>query len=329
MHSHEIVIPRWNSDLPLFERRLQLEEDLDSWIHSESLRALIDAWGSNIPKTASLAAQFQWLDAFSAEHWDFRRGQERNLAQTPPFSQVQISATTQAAEAFGMTETRAPLRMEYDYFLILGGLVQACVTRSQYAADLKAKGIRASTILALGGFRTVSHDENVAAAKLGIEATDEFQALLNGMKNAFQINQEAIFEGSSGSTGSTSDWSIANFTIPQAISVIAAPSSKPHIRRANTSDTFAWWAQRVDDLHGKHLLLITSSIYVPYQNATAIKELGLKFDVSIDTVGTSPTESELNDQTRVFAPAQYLQEIRSAIRGYQSLYKSLLQSHGA
>jgi hypothetical protein len=101
--------------------------------------------------------------------------------------------------------------------------------------------------------------------------------------------------------------------------VIAAPSSAPEERRANSVDTYHWWAEKVGGLAGRRLLLVTNPIYVPYQGAGAIEVFGLRHGASIETVGVSRGAADLGAQTQTFLPSNYLQEIRSAIRGYRNL----------
>jgi hypothetical protein len=95
------------------------------------------------------------------------------------------------------------------------------------------------------------------------------------------------------------------------------------VRRANTADTFVWWAERQRSLQKAHVLLITTAIYVPYQEAGAIRTLAMPYGATVETVGVPPDIADLGVHTQPFAPGNYLQEIRSAIRGYRHLLRGM------
>lgn len=275
------------------------------------------------------AELYDWYDEFSSKHWDRRGGRERNLASSADLTEAQADAAMEAATAIGLVGSRPPERAEYDYVLILGGLIRACVTRPRYARELVDSGIAVANITALGGFRPLAGDELGLAEAMDITAHNEFQAMIAGLKTAFpHVGQEEIETSAIGEVGN-SDWAIARFggadmTVAD-MTVIAAPSREPGQRRANSADTFAWWAGRIPDVRGKHVLLITNPIYVPYQGAAAIENLGIPFDVTVETAGISAKAADLGAHTQPFNPTNYLQEIRSAIRGYRSLYATVSQ----
>ena len=74
---------------------------------------------------------------------------------------------------------------------------------------------------------------------------------------------------------------------------------------------------------GSKFLLVTSQIYVPYQELEAIRTVALKYDVTIETVGFPP-EWTGSGQGMVYV-SNYLQEIRSTIQSAHrflfSIYK--------
>lgn len=321
-----VNFPRWENDSFGTPNRSQLRADLEEWIRSEPLAALAKAWGAEPPIGFGSREAYEWFDAFSAQHWDFRKGGERNLAARGDLTPEQISASIEAAEALGIMTSRPPQRNSYDYVLILGGMVRACITRPRFAAQLASEGVQLGSVFALGGFRPLGGDEIDLARSLGIQAENEFEAMVEGIRRAFEISDPPILEAS-GPARSNADWATAHFE-SKSISVIAAPSRAPSERRANTSDTFAWWAERTPNLRGKTILLVTAAIYVPYQGAAAIEQLGLPFDASIETVGISDGAAYLGEHTQTFSEFNYLQEIRSAIRGHASLYLAINSEAG-
>lgn len=317
----------WDAGIPHTESALHLSLELEAWIRSDVLGRLAQAWGGEAPRdTASTLALFDWYDAFSLENWDFRRGRERDFKTLSGLTPDQIEACRASAEALGLVEGPTPSRQAYDYVLVLGGLARACVARTQYVADLMNLGSDFGEIVALGGTRTLDEEELEFARSRSLDVGTEFEALLEGTKLAFALRAAPEISESRPGGKAFDDWTLAKLAGPCPISVVAAPSSRPALRRANTADTFAWWAEREGNLAGKHLLVVTTPIYVPYQSAMAIENLGISYSASIETVGTS-FQTASGKRHRLFTPESYLQEIRSAIRGYRSLYEKLRLVH--
>ena len=321
----QVDLPMWLADLPEGEARLALRRSLSEWIRSEALVRLAGVWDGAAPLDESDAELFAWFDAFSATHWDYRAGKERNLAAKPQLTPSQEQAALAGADALGLVEPRAPRRATYDTVLILGGLLRACITRPAYAAVLSHRGLRIDEIVALGGFRALAGDELGLASHLNVNADNEFDAMIHGVNNAFVPAKAPEIERSSAEGACNADWAVATF--PQqspALCVIAAPSSDPDNRRANSVDTYRWWAERKSEgVVGHNILLITSAIYVPYQEAGAILSLGMPFGSTVETVGVPSAVADLGTYTQQFEASNYLQEIRSAIRGYRQLLQHL------
>lgn len=55
---------------------------------------------------------------------------------------------------------------------------------------------------------------------------------------------------------------------------LSGPFSEPDKRRANSSDAYKFFIQKKKDKAGTKLLLVTSQIYVPYQQIEAVRTLG-------------------------------------------------------
>jgi hypothetical protein len=298
------------------------------WVGSDPLKDLARAFGGDVEVLYAgddVALWLARLDAFS-DRWDSRRGAERNVAPSLELTAKQILAVGDASEALGLTGGRPPQSARYDHVLMLGGLLRACVTRPAYAADLILSGrIQVGAVTALGGHRPFGGDEFELARAAGLgEVSDEFSALDAGTRRAFGLAEPVKEEGTPASAGNSA-WSIKTYSSRDEtiVRVAAAPSSDPKRRRANTADTYEWFARRVAALSaGEQLLVVTTAIYVPAQHAAALRMLGLPFGVSVETVGIQPGDvvPEL-DQT--FTPSQYLQEVRSAIRSLHDLTDAL------
>ena len=313
--------------------RLQHEEVLqtvESWVRSEPLMRLAEAFGFT-HWDAGLAETLDLLDEFSAERWDFRRGEERNLADPATFSGDLNELIRATALALGMVTPHPARFAAYDHVLILGGLVRACILRPQYAATLLRSGIKAGEVTALGGFRELRGDEHDLAAAAGLpEVANEVEVMDAGVRTAFGLGDPIDERGETAENPNLS-WIVRRYDasdVGSVVQVVAAPSRAPE-RRANTPDTYAFWADSLVDLKpSETVLLVTSTIYVPFQHADAIRMIGLPYDVGVDTVGVDTEHVATPHLRQTFTPANYLQEVRSAIRSMKGLYEAVRQSNG-
>lgn len=306
-----------------------LRSGIEAWTLSDPMRALVEAfdgdWDTLTRSADGLAGRLSALDVFS-DRWDTRQGRERNLAPELPMSGGQAELVMAAAEALGLREVRPPRHREYDHVLMLGGLIRACLTRPEHAARLIRDGVvQAGAVTALGGHRPFDGDEFKLAALAGVpDLAEEYEALDAGTRLAFDLDKPEHVEGETSDTiGGT--WGIRGYRAPDglAVTVAAAPSSDPVHRRANTPDTFAWFAERFAVLRpGQRLLLVTNAIYVPPQNAAALRMLALPYEVEVDTVGGDPRLVAPALQ-QPFTPTKYLLEVRSTLRALRALLAAL------
>jgi hypothetical protein len=101
--------------------------------------------------------------------------------------------------------------------------------------------------------------------------------------------------------------------------VVAAPSSEPEKRRADTPDSYDFFAKQVATLQGgERLLMVTTPIYVPAQHAAAVRMLALPHGVDVDTVGNEPGVVP-GAPAQQFTATKYLLEVRSTVRSLRKL----------
>lgn len=298
---------------------------VDAWARSGALSRVVAAWEGEPAGDRDLAEWLAYLEDFS-HRWDFRGGRERNLVQDPDLSPELTELVLVAAGELGMRGTTAPARRRYDQVVILGGLVRACLARPRHAADLLAgNAIAANRIIALGGFRALRGDEETLVAELlDASVTDEYHAMRAGVEAAFGLGAPVATRGEPSDVVGAA-WEVSDYVTAAGVPVhvVAAPSSEPGTRRANTPDTYAWLAGDSGWLRpGDALLLITTDIYAPYQGADAIRMLTVPHDVEVDVVGIEPGGVDPR-LAQPFAAHQYLQEIRSTIRSLRLLDAAL------
>ncbi len=306
--------------------RAQAAEDIARWVGSPALAAVVEAFGGALP-AGDVATRLGWLDGFS-QQWDFRSGRERDQTvedeiDAGPAAPLILAA----ADALGLVGASTPTQRACDHLLILGGLVRACFSRPLHAARLIADGaVETGAVTALGGYRPLSDRERELAATIG-EAqlgADELDAMETGVRQAFGLGEPETERGERSEVVGAS-WCVKEHRGAGGlrVNVIAAPSSEPGTRRANTPDTYAWFAANVAGLQpGQRLLIVTTDIYVPFQHAAAVRMMALPYGVEIDTVG-APAGALRPQLAQPFSAHHYLQELRSTIHALRDLNAAL------
>ncbi len=316
-----VALPRWDA-LPGDAERCVAA--IDAWVAALLASGIVDVFGAtaeapepDLPVSDVLDA----LESFAAEHWDFRAGRERNLATAAALGGAQLDALDIATASLGLDGTPPPSRPRYDAVVMTGGMVRAGIVKPRYLRELADAGLDWDEGVFLGGFRPFAGDELDLAPRLGVDGDDEFDAMVAGMRQAFALSREPESVSSGGSDARA--WrDLAWSSGDRTLRVVAAPSSEPGTRRANTADTYRFWAARAAGV--RSVLVITTPVYVPYQGAVAIEILGVEFGLSVETVAVSDTASDLGEDTQPFLPHHRLQELRSAIHGMRRLRARLV-----
>ncbi|QEE61437.1 hypothetical protein FVA74_07490 [Salinibacterium sp. dk2585] len=315
-------VPSWRGGVGAAEATA---DGIAAWVRSDALGRLVRLWGEQRPVAADTDSLLEWLDAFSAEHWDFRKGRERNLAASAALSPAQAAAVFEAAPELGLVASW-PTARTYDAIVMTGGMVRAGLVKPRFVRSLLDAGVAARRIVFLGAHRAFQGDEAALATALGVPGHDEVDAMAEGMRRAFDLGAPALTHGGAGNARTTR---LAWDAHPGVrFEVVAAPSSDPDARRADTADTFRHWA-RSSGADTRSVLVVTTPVYVPYQAAVAVETLGIEAGMAVETVGADAQSNDLGEYTQHFGAQQHLQEIRSAIRGMKALWAhSILRSAG-
>ncbi|MGW3942841.1 hypothetical protein [Streptomyces phaeochromogenes] len=314
---------------------------VDDWIRSQAMRGLVTAFDGDekslIDADGDLAERVDALYAFS-ERWQNRAAdQERNEAADLPLTPQQTEVVLAATAALGLHDCPPPRYADYDHVLLLGGLVRACFNRPAYAAQLCDAGqVRTDSIVALGGHRPFRSSADPAEDEFRLadltghpELTEEYQALDAGTRTAFRLAEPEHVEGEHiHDIGGT--WGVRHYRRPGGgtVRVAAAPSSDPATRRAHTGDTYAFFAERMEQLQpGTRLLLVTTPIYAPSQHFTALHRLALPYQVQVETVGGDPV-GLVDALHQPFSATRYLAEVRTALRSLRGLVEEASRTTG-
>jgi hypothetical protein len=310
-------VPEWN---PGPSATAEALDGIAAWLEADELWQLAAVFGGERPAVATAGDLLEWLDTFSAEHWDFRAGRERNLAASADLTPSQSAAALECCPALGLAAS-LPRAARYGAIVMTGGMVRAGVVKPRFVAGLLATGLETSSIVFLGAHRAFVGDEAALAAVLGVRGGDEFDGMVHGAAAAFPAAGERRSAG--GGVGNAR-WSVVSWKTGDGVevSVVAAPSTRPEDRRADTVDTFRFWGERVRGTVGS-ALVVTTPVYVPYQAACAVEVLGLEHGLGVQAVGVDAAANDLGEHTQRFLPQHHLQELRSAIRGFRSLESRL------
>jgi hypothetical protein len=240
-----------------------------------------------------------------------------------------------AADALGLVRPRSPRYGSYDHVVTLGGLVAANLWRPAYAAYLLEHGISARDVVGISAYRELARnqadperDEPTLLDRFGLPHREyEWQVMEDGLRRAFGLPEFTVERESDPSAEGSARFRVASSTVGgRRVSLVVAPALEPG-GRADTAAGYRYWADQVDHVKpGERILAVTTCIYVPYQHAVALQHLALPFGCSVDTVGIDFNVIRDNPNPQRFRGAHYLQEIRSAILGYQRLVNMLAGS---
>jgi hypothetical protein len=300
-----------------------VKDVLEKWIKSEALSSLAEAFGGKPPLEEGYATLAKWYLDFS-DCWDFRSHQRlafdgkvgegaRWLVSNDDLSESQKSFALEAASQLGLMDNSVAPHNAYDYILVLGGAKLSCLLRSRLAL----KSIEASTdkpvaVIMLASTRPIGDAEREATDTYAPNAATEFDLFVATAESEFGVTnfREERFDDPENANKS---WAVRTYpTEGYEIKVIAAPSSEPEKRRANSADTYVFFLERFAVPNNSRLLLCTSQIYVPYQHLEAVRTIAIPHSINLDTVGFpvewGGTLQGMNE------PSNYLQEIRSTIQ---------------
>ncbi len=312
---------------PLEGKRIEhIYISIDRWLRSPALSALVKSFGSDIPSHLNTTDLGAWLLDFS-EQWDFRKLQQeatakdtgeasRWLVNDSAFTETQRDIIKESARELGLIGIEAPSKNTYDFLWVLGGARLSNRLRPRLAVHLVTEhGLHFGMIALLSSARKVSETEREATDTYAPHTKTEFDLINRGAELEFNIPSSFIEERNDDAANTNKSWIIRRYdkigSLPPIMSM-CAPSSEPEKRRANSADTYEFFFEHVQVPPGSSFLLITSQIYVPYQQLEAIRTVALKHNVVVETVGF-PLEWSGNLQGMLGA-SNYLQEIRSTIQ---------------
>ena len=147
------------------------------------------------------------------------------------------------------------------------------------------------------------------------EARLEVDLLAEMMRKAFEANRWLrSIEGAAERDAARAELTMHSEGGQLALLAMASKSSDPDRRPANTADTYDQLARSGCLDPGQELLLVTSSIYRPYQHLQATRVLSLQHHQIVETVGV-PSDERIPSHP----PSGLLQEVRATLMAGSSL----------
>lgn len=310
----------------------QLSPPLREWAGSPPMRALAKASGWDWPIASDTLGLLTRL-AGLAEDWNFlarERVEERHLMRTGPADVnsriVPEDLIAAAAQALGMVWTSPVPPEPFTFLAVLAGQVKACVNRTKLAAELLRSGLAADSTVVLGAHRHLVSDEPGQARDLGFgDIFDEADAVLAATREAFDLGDP---EESETSWPAPAEWDEALHGASaryrwKEVEVVIVPSSDLGRGRADTTDQLRYWAELAGLGPDDRVLLITTQLYVPFQQLAALRWLGLARGCSVYCSGVDATNSALPLPGR--GGREYLLEIRKALQNARELMAAAQQ----
>jgi hypothetical protein len=252
---------------------------------------------------------------------------ERNQLDPTAVPSAAAGLVVDAARALGLVVARPPLRERYDHMLVLGGMVRACVWRTEYAGNLIDSGIQVGDVTAITSRRALTEPEFPLLGSFHMTGlTREDQVLQQSLVRILHLAGPPSLDQSPAGPGGTQclTWTRDPGSAP--VTLLVAPSGDPEHRRANTGDGYRAWAATRTLRAGATVLVVTSQIYVPFQHTDAVRLLGLPHHLTVETVGIDPTRIQLAGPQQAYSAVHYLQELNSTIRSYTALAETAVRA---
>lgn len=307
---------------------------LRAWVSSLPMRALAEASGWDWPDCADTGELLERLAGLSGD-WDFRGrggGVERNFIGAEPADVngrlVPEELITAAARALGLVSATPVPQERFTSLVVLSGLVKACVNRTRHAKALLNNGVRADSVTVLGGHRELRGDELVLARELGFgDLFDEADVVLAATRQAFGLGAAPESEATGPSRMDWDDelWSARVRYRWPGVEVLIVPTGEPG-RRVNTADQLRYWAAQNEIGRDDRVLLLTTQIYVPFQQLGGLQVLSIERGCAVRCCGVDAENSFLPGLS--FSGRSYLQEIRSALLAAAQLMTAARRAGG-
>lgn len=312
---------------PKVEQQLSPEakarHELEAFINNPGLAEMARLFGAEElpedPKEKLLA-----LQKLAAEHWDFRKGAERQAVDwndelLDQEGSEQWNIIFEAADKLDLVKDTDPHNKRPNSLVILGGANRAPLDRLRYGLEHVDDF---EQVVYLGSTRPVSDVEREKAADYAPDAKTEFdlgcgafEALLGAKK------VDEIIEHRNGDIWGMRLYEFERGGETKHGFVLSTPYEIGQgKRRATTYDNYRFFADRAelakDPDHS--VVAVTTGFYSAGQHMPGVQELTLKYGTDVETIGHSAEYSGVKRK-----PSQLLQETKAGIDAAVRLQQAL------
>lgn len=303
-----------------------VEHFVDGIVSNPLVNTLAEKLNFAHPETGTEADKLAALKDFSNKTWDFRSGKERQQSAGADFDEDLQAEIFAAADQWHMVESTHPSKRKYDFVTIPGGANMAPLLRVQYAKEqIEANGVHVPYMILLGSSRKLTEAEREKTAQYAPKAQDEYDLMNSAVETVYGVksaDQTTIDLNNFGVRAKDKDlWKVRYYEAAGGMKIltISAPQVEGE-KRVNTADTYRFMNEVVgaDMLNGASVLNVTTAHFVPFQQADALRLLGIKSNARVETIGYSADYAGGKRQAH-----ELLQEMNSAINQTALLTEAL------
>lgn len=211
-------------------------------------------------------------------------------------------------DELGFFRINKPLHAENSRILILGGSLNTCFVRSRHAKTIINSSTR--SVDGLACYRPVNPVER-KMSKYNSFADTEFGVLSDALAQVFGRSGQ-VYEDDFQTNRNINSISCIR-TYPRSgdecgLHVFAAPSSEPHIRRADTADTIRFYLEHAELQPPESLLFITSNRHCNRQFLQILNAmLASRAVIPFDIIGCTPDHLIVKKETYIIF--QFIQDL--------------------
>lgn len=284
---------------------------LEAFANNSGLAEIASLFGvAELP--SDIAERLTVLQSLAAEHWDFRKGAERQVINwdnellDQPDSE-QWRTVFSAADKLGLVQSTEPANKTPDFLVILGGANKAPLDRLHYGLE---KTDDFGQVAYLGSSRPLSDAEREKAKDYAPDAQTEFDLGCGAFETLLGARVvDEVIEVRNGDTWGMRLYEFEHNGETKHGFVLSTPQIIGE-RRATTYDNYKFFADRAELAASPEasVVAVTTGFYTQGQGIPAVEELTLPYGTRVETIGHDAAYSGV-----VRKPSQLLQETKSAI----------------
>lgn len=300
---------------------IMARHELGAFVNNLGLSKIAELFGvEELPEPTE--ERLQVLQKVATEHWDFRKGAERQAVNwndelLDQEGSEQWNTVFEAADKLGLVKDTEPKNKHPNSLVILGGANKAPLDRLRYGLE-KVEDF--DQVAYLGSSRPVSDAEREKAADYAPNAQTEFDLGCGAFETL--LGAKMVDEISIERDGDTWGMRLYEFDRNGEMKhgfVLSTPQQIGE-RRATTYDNYKFFADRAElaEHPGHTVVAVTTGFYTAGQHLPAVQELTKVYGTEVETIGHSAEYSGV-----VRKPSQLLQETKAAIDAAVRLEQTL------